>query len=155
MVAGAGRRQALWLGEDVVKQLEQAVQQGWLVIADGMEALCRLNVMARGADASPKHPASFTPKRHAKVVKVPQYGPERAEEGDAQDHVVAVDRDGVTVDGECLVGDVDLDITGEATASHAVTIGHDDPCARARLELEPDSTCDVAAYKIVCGPRVK
>ena len=155
MVAGTGVRQAPWLGEDVVERLEQAVQQGQPIIEDGMEALCRLNVMARGADASPKHPASFVPERHAKVVKVPQYGPERAEEGDTQDHVVAVDRDGVTVDGECLVGDADFNVAGEAATSHAVTIGHDDPRARARLELEPDSACDVAADKIVRGPRVK
>ena len=77
---------------------------------NGVEVLCGLDVVASRADAAPEYTAPFAPKGHAEIVKVLQDGSKRAEQCDAEDHVVAVDQNGVAVDSERLVGDADADV---------------------------------------------
>jgi hypothetical protein len=71
-----------------------------------MEATGGRDVGARRADHLPQHPAAVVVERHAKVVEVPKDGAESAQLGGTKDHVVAVEADGVAIDGEELLTDL-------------------------------------------------
>ena len=76
-------------------------------------------------------------------------------ERDAEHHIIAVDGDGVAVDGEHLVGDSNAHISGEATTGNTVPIGDDDTGTGAWLELETNAAGDVTADEVVGGPQVE
>lgn len=121
-------------------------------VADGVKSLRGLNIVARGANAAPKHSASVTLESHTEVIEVPQDRPLRVEESDAEDHVVPTDGDGVAVDCERLVNDANAHILSQASARDPIAIGLDDAGARACLELKADTAGHVAADEVVRGP---
>jgi hypothetical protein len=106
--------------------------------------------MMHGANATPEHPSVTTCKCHAKVVEVPQYRAECLEERDSEDHVPFVQRDGVALHREELVGDANANIAGKATTLHAVTVGDDDARIGTWCELQPNTACHVSTDKIIC-----
>lgn len=136
MITWSGGREPLWHGEDVIERLEEAVEHGWFIVVNGVKAARRLHVMAGQADPVAEDAATFTPKGHTQIVKIPEDRAQGAEESDAQHHVIYVDGDGVAVNVEYLIDNLDADIVGEATTRDAVTIGDDDTSVGAVLELE-------------------
>ena len=70
VIAGTSRRQIGGRGEDVVEGVEQLVEQGRLVVVDGVQP-SRLDVVASRADAAPEDAALLVLEGHAQVVEVP------------------------------------------------------------------------------------
>ena len=71
MVTGARWRKARrWL-ENVGEVLQQAVQEGGLGAARGVETPGGRDISARGADSLPQDALAVMPEGHAEVVEVP------------------------------------------------------------------------------------
>jgi hypothetical protein len=91
---------------------------------------------------------------HAQIIKVPEDGTKCEKPCHAENHVVAVKPDGVTVNDEELVADPEGHIPRKAVAGNAVTIGDRDMGATAILELESGAVCSRRTDEVVGGARV-
>lgn len=60
-----GPWQPLWLGEDILKRVQEPVKHGGLIAAESVEVLCGLDVMPGGTDAAPENLAALMPECHA------------------------------------------------------------------------------------------
>jgi hypothetical protein len=67
---------------------------------------------------------------HAVARKVPEDGPERAEEVIAEDEVEEAQRDAKIADGENLGVDREWHIVGDALTGNPVVVGHKHPQRR-------------------------
>ena len=89
MVVGAGRRQPVRLGEDVVILLEEDVEEGAFGVgSQGPQARLE-DVVVGGSNPPPEDAAAVPRERHAEVLEVPQDGAQGAQVVDAEDDVEA------------------------------------------------------------------
>ena len=64
VVVVAHRWQASWPGKDIIIELQEPLEHGWLIVANDVEAVRGLHVMASGADAALEDSATLTPQGH-------------------------------------------------------------------------------------------
>jgi hypothetical protein len=92
---------------------------------------------------------------HAVACKVPEDGPERAEEVVAEDEVERAQRDTKTADGECLSVDREWYVVGDALAGDPVVVGHKHPQRRSGTRGELELSTQVRVDEVGCRAGVE
>jgi len=154
VVVGAGRREALRLGEDVVVLLEEDVEE-WALGVGRERVQVRLgDVDAGRSDPAPDDAASMPPECHAEVVEVPQDRTQGPQVVDAEDEVESAQADAEAADGKLLLADMHGHVAGHRPAWHAVTVGHrhSQPGARCR---QTETAHQILVDEVVCRAAVE
>ena len=63
-------------------------------------------------------------ERHAQFIKIPEYGPQSFEEGNAKDHIKAIEWNGITFNCKKFRPNASGNITSKSTTCYSVTIGN-------------------------------
>lgn len=138
-------RKATWWLKDVLERGQQAVEQISIVAGDGEEpGRC----VVWGTKTKLEHAAPLAPASHAKSIEVPQDWSKGLKPCDPKNNIVAVQRNGQTINGEGLSVDEDGDVASLTMAGNSITIGHHHLRPGGILEMEAGSTRYCGANEI-------